>query len=363
MTARPSSRAGPGRSGPTDPFADVRRAAPLGAEGEIDSYVTRYVLEHPSPRFGDIVEAVRGRFHTSRATAARHLAKLVQLRDLEREPDGSYSLRPAGADPLPPEVEFRWVEMTVVVRPEGSSRLLCRYESRVTKGQQRWIARPGDAARSEFDWWSSQPAHLRWLPTPPPTWPDSMDFGPMTARLQLESPSRPGNRWNQLATGNERLVPVRMHREAPPRSDKGGPLARRECEYDSLEQPSGRPDGRRFRMHPEAHLRFQILFPPEYPFRAPAAAAYDLDRPRLDRAETVRIRRLSRTVGSQEGLRRHGPSVSLELPHPLLDRRYLIQWGLPRAHEYRTWLARLRLRASSEPSGPSSAERKMATRA
>src|SRR5580658_3572902 len=102
--------------------ASGRRVSEVG-EGRIDPFLIRYVQANPVCGFGEIIEAARRSCRLSRATAARHLAKLVRFGDLAIGPDRKY-VTGGGPTQSPPRasVEIRWVTAIVWIRPDGSAR-------------------------------------------------------------------------------------------------------------------------------------------------------------------------------------------------------------------------------------------------
>jgi hypothetical protein len=309
--------------------------------GRIEAFLQSLVKETPGLRFQAIVQAARQAFNISRATAATHLARLVRFGEITRLPDHSYV---AGAPPgamVRATAEVRWYESIVIIRQDGSARLLTQRELRVLSGQLDHVEFIEPKPPRRIAWWCSIPGRLSVIPAS-----RSVTRLP-THRIDFEAPltSRDGG-WLKVCRNLD--LPPRYRMAYDPGVRNRGPADSRESRYES-ESVEILSEGRRFgnRLSADAQLRLQVIFPSAYPVgRARSRVRFLTEWDHLDSNEQERLESLSRDELHQDGLRRTGDSLTLSVPHPVLDRHYEIEWGLPTNARRRAWLT-ARARRSS----------------
>ena len=233
-------------------------------------------------------------------------------------------------------VEIRWYEVSVIIAPDGSARMISEEEWRVVSGQLEHVEFNHPKRPRQFIIWCTAPGRLSRLPAsqgPNLLSVDRIDFlSPLTARhaewvrtcVNVEWPA-----WYSMAAPDS--VKTRQ-----------GAAAGRAREFQSIDVLS---HGRRFsrRLAANAILRLQVMFPAGYPVgRVRSRVVHQTETEHSDDVEGKRLNDLSRDESSQHGLRRFGRTMTLSVPKPLPDRHYLIEWDLPTAAQRRKWLREVR---------------------
>jgi hypothetical protein len=233
-------------------------------------------------------------------------------------------------------VELRRQDVHIVVHADGSAWTLSRQEIRVVSGELDHLEYDSGKFMRQFTWWSTAPAQLvrvsgSLLPSREPEW-----------HLRFAEPLRARDAaWHWLYAEGE--WPKRYYRMTydPPSGAGKRPDPKLEREVESIVAVA---QGVRFarRMSPDAHIRLQMVFPEGYPLgRVRLRVRVTPDRVRTDLDEERRIARLAHDAFHQDGLRRDRHAITLSVPHPLLDRDYAIEWGLPtNAQRDRWWASR-----------------------
>jgi hypothetical protein len=95
----------------------------------------------------------------------------------------------------------------------------------------------------------------------------------------------------------------------------------------------------RRQLAPDALFRIELVMPEDYPISGiEARARFVADPNRIDRAEEVRIQRLTRDPDGVFGLRCLRSMYVLSVPSPQMDRRYSIEWQLPTPGQRKRWI-------------------------
>jgi hypothetical protein len=311
---------------------DTKEAGP-GAS-HIELFLLRFVRSNPGLRFGALVKAAQAGRRVPRTTTARHLARLVRLGDVTLLPDHTYVLGQSSTAPGRPVVEVRWYEVTSVLRPDGSARIFTEEEWRVVSGQLDNIEFTHPKPTRQFVWWCSEAGQLARIPAQRS--PSRLAMH----RIEWDRPLNPRkSSWERICVSRDLPRWYRMVREAGPEGrspPSGEPLSQ---ESDSVGLPS---HGRRFgvRLAGDAHLRLMVVLPDGYPVGPiRCRVRFQAESGRTDTAEEHRLAKLGTDPWHQDGLRRFGPTLTLSIPQPLLDRDYQIEWALPDRTRRNLWLA------------------------
>jgi hypothetical protein len=301
------------------------------AQSNVEATILDYIRAHPNCRFQNIVSAVRSAHGASRATVARHLSKLLRFGEVT-DVRGSYTCVDHSIQPIWTHAESRRTTYTVFIHADGSSWEEQVEEFRVRFGQVRSIHGMSDAPNAHLQLWASPPHRVSRITssTPSRRLPEVfIDFDPpLTAR---------DAQWETISLASDHRHRYRMYRTAPA-STRAVPSAippGRELEDASLLAPAITHHAPH---EAGASLLFRVVLPPAYPFRSPRfLVQLEESALEIDPTEQARIQRLSRERRGSYGFRLFGSTLSLIVPDPLFDRRYVISWGLPTHAEYTRW--------------------------
>jgi hypothetical protein len=311
--------------------ADPTLASPGLAE--IDSFLIQHIRDNPGTRFGAIVQAAQSSRRISRAAAAKHLSRLVRFGDVRLLPDHTYIIGESTASTSRATTEDRWLNQVVIIRPDGSARLVLEQEFRVVLGQLDHLEFVDPKAPRQFIWWCTAAGHLTKLaamraPTRLPT--HNLGFTiPLTAR----NPA-----WQRVCQNLDLPHWYRMAYSPRPRSSTSRGRGEPEHESESITYLS---QDRRLghRLTSDAHLRLQVVLPEGYPVGPARFRVHFVTEPGVvDSAEEMRLAKLGDDESRQEGFRRAQGILTLSVPRPRLDRRYEIEWTLPTTTERSRWL-------------------------
>jgi hypothetical protein len=319
-----------------------------GSRVPVETFLLQQIRANPGLTFRTIIAAAQSACDVARSTAARHLARLMELGEVTLRPDGTYVPGELASSTARTAIELRRMDVHVVIHPDGSAWLLSRQEFRVVSGELDRIQYQTGKFMHRFSWWSTSPAQLRrisasLLPTREPMW--EVRFAePLRARDAA---------WHWVYA--EGMYPRRYYRMAHdlPSRDRGRRSPNLEWEAEAIGVIAQAPRFAR-RTSPDANLRLQVVLPEGYPIRrVRCRVRVAQDRERTDPDEERRIARLARDALRQDGLRREGHAITLSVPHPLLDRGYTIEWSLPTSEERARWVASRRgLARLPETGGP-----------
>lgn len=301
----------------------------------IDTFLLRHVQSNPGLRFSPLSRAAQAACKVSRATVTRHLSRLVRFGDLVLLADRTYvsggSSGPTGRAVL----EVRWYDVAIFVQPDGSSRILAQEELRVVSGQLGHLELLLPRPKGRVTWWSTAASRFSQVATVRAhrrrSVPGIVFAEPLTARNMT---------WQRMCSNID--FPAAYHRMAyTPTKNPGSAGARDDKAHDS--DSIGLPSqGRRYghRIAPDARLRLQVMFPPRYPIgEARCRVSYFGEPNRVDPDEELRLAKAADDSWHQDGLGRFGTTMSLSVPHPLLDRQYGIEWALPTFARRGRWLS------------------------
>ncbi len=301
--------------------------------GRTESFLVDFVRTHPALRHGAIIRAAQDSCGVSRATASRHLTRLVRFGDLTLLPDRTYVSGDSGAPPGMATMEVRWQERSVIVLPDGSVRIFSQREFRVISGEISFLAFPLSKPPSRFAWWSPVPARLSKVS------PKAASGGHLTYYFTLERPfNAKSPAWNFFPLYFDVPRWYRMGQARRFRSRAGPAASDVSSEFESIEVLSEAPLFRQ-RFSPDAHLRLLVALPHGFPAgRVGLRVRLRSDPYACDRVEESRLARLSEVESTQEGLRRVGEVLTLTVPQPLLDRHYELFWELPTDEQRAQWM-------------------------
>jgi hypothetical protein len=329
-----------------------RASASDASEAEknpVDRSLSRYIRTNPGQRFRSIVRASEAECGVSRATVARHLAKLVRFGDVGILPNRTYFVTGQAKDVGRPTVEYGDFSSTILIRSDGSSYEEMRRKFRVVSGHLGHFELTNPVTPHYIEWFSSVPARSVSSNNSPSSGfmsPFGLEFRkPITGRVAD---------WQVLQCFGEipRSYPMVESHGARQRP---GVVVR--TASAGIYVPS---EGPRLHSHlsKDAVAQLQVLFPPRYPIgRSRVRVQYLTERRMVDAAEEDRLKRLSSDPWQTAGFRKLETGLILTVPGPLRDRRYLIEWTLPTDQERNEWLRsesdRLRSMVRSPPeSGP-----------
>ncbi|MCI4323945.1 MAG: hypothetical protein L3K03_08035, partial [Thermoplasmata archaeon] len=309
---------------------------------QIETFLVRHIRANPGLGFRDLVQAAQLVCHVSRATAARHLSRLVRFGEVALRPDRTYSLAEPTAPAPRPIVEVRWFDLDLLIRPDGTARAFEQREFRVVSGQLDHIEFTHPKPMRQFTWWCSTPAHMSTIPSIRSTTRLS------THRFEFATPlTARSSAWHRIQIAVETPVWYRMAYDPGHRAPRVPLPNEPSKESESIEVPS---HGHRFgqRLAPDAHLGLHIVLPKGYPIGPARSRVRFLTEPgRVDLAEQLRVAKLKEDEWHQDGLRRFGTTFTLSIPRPKLDRHYEIQWTLPDPTHRARWLSEQGIRGSA----------------
>lgn len=298
----------------------------------LEELLLRLLRDSPRSRFGELLERTRREQELSRATFARHLAKLVRFGDIVLDSDHTYSVRVADGAPPRPAIEIRWDESILVIRPDGSPQAFVTREFRVISGSVEFLDLQFFESPRHFRWWLSAPARLSWTPAQ-----EAPNRQPI-ARLDLAKPlTARHSEWQRLCVSVEMppWYPMWRGPGARPLATGAGVRGGRCSEFVELLSHARKYEQR---TGPDTILRLQVVLPDGFPLSAPRPrVGISPDRDRTDHQEVRRLKTLGARPDAQVGLRRSGSTMTLTVPRPLLDRAYGIDWGLPLKADFDGW--------------------------
>jgi hypothetical protein len=303
-------------------------------EAHIDSYLLGYIRTKPGLGFSGIVRSAQLECAVSRATAARHLSRLVRFGEVTLLPNRTYVLgETAGSGPRP-TVEVRWAQSTELISADGTCWSVVEQEYRVISGTLDHFDFLRPKPHRHFVWWSTSPSH--WVRIPQRR--SQGHHG--THRVEFDPPLTSRNAtWQRMSLTEEFPREYRMAQSAG--ASRRRPTSSREDseESESLEVGAQRSNFGQ-RLARDARLRLQLVFPEGYPVGAVRCRVNHFTTPdRVDTEEQQRVEALGELPSHSDGLRHSGSTISLSIPRPKLDRRYEIRWGLPTPAQRTRWLA------------------------
>ncbi|MCI4324141.1 MAG: hypothetical protein L3K03_09075 [Thermoplasmata archaeon] len=303
-------------------------------EEDVGPFLLQYVQANPGLKFGVILRAAQAARNISRATAARHLSRLVRFGEIVLLPNHTYTVGGAPASTTRAMLETRWYDLTVVVQPSGSTQVLIQEEFRVSFGQLDHLDFGWAKPIRKFSWWCTTPGHVSQVPA------KRAPSGIPTRRIEFSSPLTARKpEWQRYCLIAH--LPDRHRMSYRPKTGaRGVPMAReRVWETESIDFSS---QDRRFgqRLTPDAHLRLQVAFPEGYPIGPVRSHVRFQTEPDLvDAFEEFRLAALAKVEWHQDGLQTFGSRFILSVPRPLSDRHYEIEWAIPTAAQRDRWLA------------------------
>jgi hypothetical protein len=101
----------------------------------LDAFLLDQIRQTPGVRFGAILRAAQAARGTPRATAARHLSRLVKWGDVTLLPNRTYLVGEPDAPGARAVLEVRWSNIAVIIRPDGGARIISEEELRVVAGR------------------------------------------------------------------------------------------------------------------------------------------------------------------------------------------------------------------------------------
>jgi hypothetical protein len=290
----------------------------------IDGVLLDFVRSNPGVGFGPIVEAVRGARKVSRATAARHLSRLVRFGDLTLREDRTYVVGEPHSASTRPVVELRWSEAAIIIRSDGSAQALRTQELRVVSGQLSQLEFNHPLPLRRFAWWISVPGRMVRIPA---------IRSHTVMSMHLFRPLRPlaarDSTWIRICRYEEWPKCFELYAGRRSKGRGGWNTAEPRVGNQSIEIPA---QDRCFqqRLSADSALRLVLTLPAGYRARpSRCRVRYLLEPDRIDIVEQARITGLSREKSVQAGLRRAGNATTLTIPRPVLDRYYEIEWTLP----------------------------------
>ncbi|MCI4323373.1 MAG: hypothetical protein L3K03_05060 [Thermoplasmata archaeon] len=305
----------------------------------LDSFLKAYVAANSGRRLGDIVQAGQREYRVSRRTIARRLSRLVRFGEVTILPNHTYAETEATASATRALVELRWFDAIFVIQPDGGARVFHHEEFRVVSGQLDHVEFNQPRRPQQFIWWFSSAGHASMIPA------HRSLSNVMSHHVEFVTPlSARKPTWQRLSVNRSFSAGYRMAHT--PRSGRRDPRGWDEAatESESLQVQS---QGRRFgqRLTSDAHLRMQVVLPERYPIGPVRCRVRFVTEPgRVDSAEETRLSKLQSDDARQDGLRRFGSTLTLSVPHPLVDRHYQIEWTLPTVAQRNRWLAARRRR-------------------
>jgi hypothetical protein len=319
--------------------------SPDAPGAQIESFLLRRVRSKPGLGFSAIVDAAQVTCHVSRATAARHLSRLVRFGDVTLLPDRTYVIGESATPGPRPTLELRWVESRTFIRADGTAWSSVDQEYRVASGTLHHFDFFRPKPHRHILWWSTAPSHVTRIPTGPGHALQG------THRVEFDPPlSSRDATWQRMHLAEEFPMRYRMTQGRVGAASSGASRAGAAQEADNLEVHSQRSNFAQ-RFSSDARLRLQVILPTGYPIGpAECRVAFPTRTERSDPVEQLRVDTLSRTSRHFEGLRRSGSTLSLSVPRPRLDRRYEIRWTLPTATRRNRWLASERSPGTRVPS-------------
>jgi hypothetical protein len=307
----------------------------------VESFLLRYVRANPGLEFSAIIQATQASCHVSRATAARHLSRLVGLGGVKLRPDRTYVL----GEPMSPApravIEIRWSDEAVIVRPDGTARVFTQREFRVVSGRLEHLEFTLPKPARQFIWWCTSAGQLTEIPASRSRTRECTYHLEFTTPLTAQKPS-----WQWISVNADLPRWYRMAAGAPAKSRRVTAHNKFDTESESILVPS---QNQRFRQRltTDAHLRLQVMLPEGYPVgQARCRVRFLTEEDHVDSAEELRVAELGRNPSNQDGFRRFGNTFTLSVPRHMLDRRYEIEWGLPLPTLRNRWLNAQRQRVS-----------------
>jgi hypothetical protein len=304
--------------------------------GTVEAFLVEYIRSHPGLRFGVIVQATQQACRSSRATTAKHLARLVRFGELVLLPDHTYVRGEPTSATARATLEYRSMNTTLIISASGSAQALLEPTFRVVAGELDHMEFQFPYSVRHPRWWRTMAGQEGRLPDPPPSRTNTyrLDFGtPLTARRPV---------WQSICLSLVIPGAFRMSRPSSIATRKGA--GRESATRETLDVPvssQGRRFGRCFA--PDARLRQQAIFPIGYPVGAARGRVLYLTEPdRRDTEEEARIEKLAENRGYLDGLHRVENMLSLSVPRPRLDRIYGVEWDLPTRPQFDHWRARER---------------------
>ncbi|MCI4323195.1 MAG: hypothetical protein L3K03_04135 [Thermoplasmata archaeon] len=308
--------------------------SPDSPGAQIESFLVRKVRAKPGLGFSAIVDAAQVTCHVSRATAARHLSRLVRFGDVTLLPDRTYVIGESATPGPRPTLELRWVESRTFIRADGTAWSSVDQEYRVASGTLHHFDFFRPKPHRHILWWSTAPSHVSRIPAGPGHGLQG------THRVEFDPPLSSRNAtWQRMHLAEEFPRRYRMMQGPLGASAESTAPGEGAQEADNLEVHSQRSNFAQ-RFSSDARLRLQVVLPTGYPIGAAESRIAFPTRPdRMDPAEQLRVDTLSQASRHFEGLRRSGSTLTLSVPRPRLDRRYEIRWTLPTAAGRDRWLA------------------------
>jgi hypothetical protein len=300
----------------------------------LERFLLSYVGANPGCAFGPLVLAAQRSCHVARATAARHLARLVRFGELTLLPDRTYRLGEPTSPPDRPVVEVRWFSGMISVDPDGSARITTQRELRVISGRLPLLEFLEPPGARRFVFWTDAAGRLSRVPA------SRSRLRRPSYRFEPESPlTARRTAWHRFVVHGDFAGAYQMVRAAgrPARRSAGRDESTRQSEEVSV---TSQTPLYAQRLSPDAQLRLHVALPERYPVgRAHCWVRFANDPRRFDEAEEARVAALGRDRSHSDGLRQYGSTLVLSVPRPHLDRLYEIGWTLPRPEERRRWLA------------------------
>jgi hypothetical protein len=304
----------------------------LGAD-PVDTFLKEHVRAHPGLRLAAIVQACQRNFGVTRRTVARHLARLVRFGELTLLPEHTYVITEPAASTSRAVIELRWFDAAFIINPDGTARVFHNEEFRVVSGQLDHLEFNHPKPPRQFIWWCTSPGRATRIPA-------RRSLSQVVSyHLQFVAPlTARDSAWQWLSVNRIFSRGYSMAYTSRSARPADGGDADGAVESESVQIQS---QGRRFgqRVSPDAHLRLQVMLPEGYPVGPVRSRVRFVTEPtRIDTSEETRLTKLRGDESSQDGFRRSGTAMVLSVPHPLLDRHYMIEWGLPTVAQQKRWL-------------------------